>query len=118
MSEQSWLKEFYPVSADEVPENLAIKHSLQKWYGLRKESLSKHDLSSPPIDVNSDSCSLCQQYNDGYCNRCPLAEFNGTECDRMNDDRINIFVQYIRINNPEPMIAALEAIEFVERTCK
>lgn len=119
MSEATWLKEFYPIEADRVPENKAIKHSLVKWYGLRKDSLKKHGLKNPPIFVNDESCALCHFYNDGTlpaCDGCPLNEYLGRPCASWTNK--HEFEEYEEKGDPEPMIAALEAIEFVERTCK
>lgn len=119
MSQETWMKEFYPVPAHDIPKNKAIKHSLVKWYGLRKESLEKHGLNAPPIDVDDQSCALCQRYNYGpryFCKNCPLAEYLGRPCASWT--KKHEFEAYEIKGNPEPMIAALEAIEFVERTCK
>lgn len=116
MSETTWRKEFYPIDAGKVPASKAIKHSLVKWYGLRKDSLKKHGLEYPPIRVDADTCALCNHYfytND--CKGCPLAEYLGRRCDTSAKSE---FHAYDENGNPEPMIAALEAIEFVERTCK
>lgn len=117
MSEQTWMKEFYPVDACDVPADKAIKHSLVKWRGLRKESLRKHGLTQPPIEVNDESCALCKNYilEVSDCSDCPLKQFLGNRCDYSD---YSVFIKYLDYENPEPMIAALEAIEFVERTCK
>lgn len=76
MSEQSWKDEFYPIEATEVEvDDLeAVNHSLQKWIGLRKENLQKHEINEPLIAIGSQSCALCHQYivkNDD-CIGCPL----------------------------------------------
>jgi len=118
MSKETWLKEFYPIPADEVPENEAIKHSLQKWYGLREENLKKHGLLSPPISICSKTCALCEQYISRGCRNCPLYQFNERPCDEGDGEKLSLFLAYDWQYDPEPMIAALEAIEFVERTCK
>jgi hypothetical protein len=118
MSEETWLKEFYPVHANKVPEKKAIKHSLQKWYGLRQENLKKHGIHYPPIEINGSSCALCKQYFNAGCVKCPLAQFNGRQCDESDGENFSLFFAYDWQDDPEPMIAALEAIEFVERTCK
>lgn len=126
MSEQTWFKEFYPIDAGDVPASKAIKHSLVKWRGLRKESLRKHGLTKPPIEVNDESCALCKNYispSDFWdevdfltnCSDCPLKQFLGKRCDYSDN---SVFIKYLDYGNPEPMIAALEVIEFVERTCK
>lgn len=121
MSDKSWMKEFYPVDADLVDEKDAIKHSLVKWYGLRKESLEKHGLTEPPIDIDDSSCALCRAYYSFYevtrCSKCPLYQYLGRPCASILCGTYE-FDHYTDKGDPEPMIAALEAISFVEDTCK
>lgn len=115
MSEASWKNEFYPIDADLVDEEDAIKHSLVKWRGLRKENLLKHGLEWVPIEVSGATCALCKAYWLAGCKKCPLYQFLGSRCD---DGSKAPFVMYSERYTPEPMIEALEVIEFVERTCK
>ena len=135
MSLDSWKKEFYPVEASEIAFNGSvsdcIKHSLVKWYGLRKENLEKHgvkytsdefalsDKSAPvysiatqTLEIDSASCALCQKY-DTNCILCVLAESNGGACDEAANGREAVYNAFVDANDPdnpdpEPMIAALE----------
>lgn len=118
MSEASWKKKFYPIDADLVDEEDAIKHSLVKWYGLRKENLKNHGLSEPPIYIDADTCALCHHYDNGFdsCWKCPLYQFLGRSCaSGVNGGEYYCYMDY---GDPEPMIAALEMVDFIERTCK
>lgn len=120
MSEASWIKEFYPVPADKVPEENAIQHSLVKWYGLRKENISQHSVIEAPIWPDGESCALCVNYavedsRDWHCGKCPLKEYLKRPCFRGKN---SVYEAYIERADPEPMIAALEAIAYVEKVCK
>lgn len=114
MSAETWRAEFYPIEARECPKEKAVEHSLQKWKGLRKESLEEHELEKSPIKVTGGTCSLCQHYdssegvtNEDFaigrtCPQCPLQiiDKNCDEKDSPWDKRLE--------DGPEPMIAALE----------
>jgi len=116
MSLQSWKDEFYPVDAESLVSSLCnegdfintkennlklIKHSINKWKGLREENLLKHrgfsesewssvlfeyeDDEEESFGIDSTSCSLCEAYYDrsisfNKCSKCPLYEFLGNPC--------------------------------------
>lgn len=127
MSEQSWIEEFYPLSATEAAnlaeteddDLIAVDHSLQKWKGLRDESLSKHGLDKPPVTVFADTCSLCVRFmdedaeEDDKCSSCPLYQArSGFACDdRRPNEGISPYWEYRRMNiqsrTPEIMISWL-----------
>lgn len=131
MSFQSWCAEFYPVPADQVPEEEALVHSLRKWIGLREENLSRHDLrrvgksikylpdadigddGCDPDDVllriDDDSCALCVHHAQrrDSCETCPLYKVLGDKpCDSFGGPYSQDFVDN---DDVEPMIEALEA---------
>lgn len=129
MSFESWRKKFYPVTAKEaaVSDSLAVKHSLQKWVGLRKENLGKHGLELPSLPgtilfnksdgaaaffVNCETCALCHRHYDNDCEGCPLVK-NGTTC----FDPGRPYDIFIKTGDAEPMIIALshlnESLEMV-----
>lgn len=125
MSLESWKAEFYPIPANEVPEEDAIRHSLQKWRGLTTENLERHgmewDKESGDIveidgecvfDIDGDSCALCTyyfgwgKYDAELCSTCPLQKTMGDKC--MPFERENAFGEFVMEGNPLPMIEALE----------
>lgn len=120
----SWVKEFYPNSAQDCAEisggedTALIRHALRKWTGARSENLQKHgDLAYPPIPLNSETCALCLVHldrdKDEPCSTCPLARYLGGACDKGRDAP---FVQYFVGGGPEPMIKALEGtLQMVKR---
>lgn len=91
MSNDTWLAEFYPKPAADVPADEAVAHSLQKWRGLKKENLGNHDIYYPPVTTNAATCALCQLYYAGElgddqdpsekCGKCPLKMVRGAVCD-------------------------------------
>lgn len=125
MSAETWIKEFYPVSAHDVESEIgAVNHSLRKWEGLRKSSLNAHGLEIPPISVSSSTCSLCLLYG---CSDCPITKAIGISCDYtfdvdMNEiqddddefvppdgfDSRSPWMHWNYNMNPEPMILALQ----------
>lgn len=112
MSTTSWKEEFYPVPAKDVPVEKATAHSLQKWNGLRKENLGRHDLTAPPIAVDSGTCALCLHHE---CSACPLAlSRDGTPCaeyDALRDPAYSPWEAWVGDGDPEPMIEALECAQ-------
>jgi hypothetical protein len=133
MSLDTWKDEFYPQEAFSVPEVHAVRHSLQKWYGLRPDALLRHrveldscgDVSDLITDrhlsIRGDSCALCHHYNIRYgsCKACPLALVReGVPCDEAwgdeNEDspepgdKLSPWFEWRRRGNPEPMILWLE----------
>ena len=120
MSMKSWKKEFYPVPAKEVPEEEALDHSIQKWKGLQKDNLARHELihdddrlisdsdESNSLKIDSESCALCIHHaiGKGTCERCPLFLALGMSCDYgwHGESPYGIFVNG---GNAKPMLAAL-----------
>lgn len=126
MSVNSWKAEFYPVPASDCLPEEAIRHSLQKWLGLRPDALKRHGMSVTPggniaadgevrrFPISANTCALCERFYDGAkgdsCTRCPLAiARGGPACDRARDDETEApWESWSFGHNPEPMIAALE----------
>ena len=111
MSLNTWKEEFYPVKADDKKAQRswmsAVKHSLQKWKGLRAENLKKHECYAPRVD--SESCALCRRvsmiHGSIICQACPLFRHLGNPCD---SGGMAPFMKFIYDDDPEPMIKALE----------
>ena len=111
MSLATWKAKYYPVPADQVSEADAAAHSLAKWRGLRPAALRRHGfkVDDEPISIHSESCSLCCIHKPlGWkdCGPCPLVrkglyEYFGCK----KEWRL-----WAYNNDPEPMIAALEAV--------
>jgi hypothetical protein len=120
MSKKSWMAEFYPVDAS-VPKTpkAALLHSIQKWEGLRKVNLKKHNIyawgkslvsgNNRFMYIDSSTCALCVVCQ---CNKCPLyMARDECRCDDPNSeyDKNNAPFQCFSVSgNPEPMIAFLE----------
>lgn len=111
MTIKSWKEEFYPIPASKVvgSDDVAlVKHSLQKWIGLRDENLHKHNLhkvmheSNPILSsadnryefrISGENCALClahaieveDEYTVHACETCPIYKSRGgfacDECD-------------------------------------
>jgi hypothetical protein len=129
MSLKDWKEEFYPIPAGEVPIDDAIEHSLQKWIGLRKENLNRHNVwydpsrrevrgmghTSTPVEISSKSCALCHRYikyEGKYpgCGACPLVAVRTVPCDRSTDGSyMNPWRSFTVHENPEPMIDLIQA---------
>ena len=119
MSLKTWKDEFYHVDADSkiiVDDWFATTHSLQKWRGLRFENLRKHGLiagfdyiydpdTGEPFYIGGESCALCKFHI--TCGNCVLAKYLGKRCD---EDNTMPYVVWLDIDDPEPMILALEEI--------
>lgn len=114
MTIESWKAEFYPIEAIDTRRDEAIQHTLRKWTGARPENLAKYELIKDRGSIICDnyanvfsfgggSCALCVHY---YCDECPLAEHTGKTCMNGNSE----YQKWIRDNDPEPMIKALEEI--------
>jgi hypothetical protein len=125
MSMQTWIDEFYPITAEEAARGSAkdaTVHSIRKWEGLRPSALAKHgctlientlyDVDDRRLVIASNSCALCVKFysTKTYCRRCPLAKArDGTPCDKhMLGERIAPYFELTESpNGPEPMIAWL-----------
>jgi len=134
VSLETWKAEFYPVEASATRIEDATAHSLRKWVGLRKENLERHGVfyssdtrrvTDQPVDlfssyglvVSNESCALCHHHNkdraEQPCGDCPLAiSRDGVPCDESDRDESSVWILWgasLSTQNPEPMIAALEA---------
>lgn len=113
MSAEDWIKEFYPINADEVKEADALDHSIQKWKGLLPENLAKHGLTDAPIFIDDTTCALCALYMDldldNECEKCPLSQARGgVSCDlEMNDEDVGPYERYLILNEVRPMLTWL-----------
>jgi hypothetical protein len=119
MSLQTWKEEFYPIPASECRKEDAVKHSLRKWIGLKKENLKKHGLrhlggswisevenNENGIVTSSPSCALCTLFVCGPESgiRCPILGFSGRTC----DDQYQCFTVD---KHPECMIKLLSEVD-------
>lgn len=132
MSIQSWAREFYPKPAKEIAskdgDDLSlVNHSIQKWKGLNKATLKKHNLVLSGQDIceqnkgegmftiDSDSCALCRVYEDENCRECPLNEYLGNPCSRTGTPPIIThpdrpaypYDHFLDTGDPKPMQKAL-----------
>ncbi len=143
MSKESWLEEFYPISAEEMltangrdaSSVEIIAHSLRKWKGLTKENLAKHGIDNshyyrglrevediyklflePFLEIDADSCSLCQKFNiSGNCIECPLYKSLGNKtCYDSYYHDPGPYAIYDFRGDPQPMIDALQKCVFDE----
>ncbi len=55
MTLRTWREEFYPVPADIVSEEHAVTHSINKFEGLRKANLKKHDVYKHNKSISNDA---------------------------------------------------------------
>lgn len=131
MTLKSWKAEFYPITAGQAAKKSlveAVEHSIQKWNGLRKANLKKHNLEVGYLDriededgdtlgIDVDSCALCKKFvvPNGKCDGCPLFESRGkVTCDNYTkkefeeEDGNHPFGEWCDWNNPVPMIRALK----------
>ena len=144
MSLETWIDEFYPTDPEATAPEEAVAHSLRKWKGLRADALTRHGVTVKDarlsdggrdwLGIDSSSCALCVHYlNDFWpddedhedpdetrprCDGCPLVAVLGRSCD---DDIVGKFERadgpyfmFVGENDPEPMIAALEAAAKLE----
>ena len=104
MSAQTWLEEFVPDVA--FPDDLvALKYSLKKYVGARRENLEKHlyceifyqGFSFYRYDAGT--CYFCHQYRSSPCISCPLYKVYDHSCDGPNSP----YGEFIK-GDPEPMI--------------
>lgn len=131
MSIKTWIKEFYPIRAEQTHRDEAIDHSLQKWLGLLPENLEKHgvelfegtvyekdDYDQDSVDIDGSSCSLCHHYLDhdwdedeceSACTECPLYQARGARCDDENEEEWTQDIAapwhaFTRDEDPKPMV--------------
>lgn len=129
MSLALWKKEFYKTPAEKVSKRFAVKHSLRKWVGLKKDNLKKHgvmiadsdrvinasDLDKlaccgnvDSVEIDESTCSLCIHFADmdnekDVCEKCPLYKI-GKSCWENNSP----FERFLGTGNVSPMIRAIE----------
>jgi hypothetical protein len=121
MSLETWKAEFYPVPAEQCPKEQAVEHSLRKWIGARPANLYRHGLFKVPLTsyirngATNESlpfgliqCALCCEYywRQPPCCGCPLVAVLSRPC---CGDATSPYRAFIMRDDPEPMIAALEA---------
>lgn len=125
MSKESFLKEFYPIPANEATNSWleATNHSIQKWKGMLPENLEKHDqyTTNGYVLTVGDSkyqttllygvktCALCSKddANEMNCVPCPLYTLMQESCTANN----SAYDRAARSNNPQPMIDALYSVQ-------
>lgn len=134
MSQASWKREFYPLSADALEAKVrysdqaelkAAQHSLKKWRGLTAEALNKHKLVKAPIAVDSNTCALCQLHKESdfavpQCGDCILTRVRDTPCDTMvTFDSPSPYIAFTDDGDAKPMIKLLEtAVKVLKRESK
>lgn len=105
MSLETWIKEFYPVPAQDVSEKKALNHSIVKWTGLLPKNLRKHGVewAAPrairdavtldTFDIDVTTCALCvhhcRSFGEMECEGCPLNQYLGMPCDHEEPDRLD-----------------------------
>jgi len=124
VSLKTWKEEFYPIPAYECKEEDALEQSLNKWIGLRKKNIDKHELvidSSGDLQgkggefvIDDESCSLCKFYLHRFdnekedCVRCPLYKSNNNvSCGEGYDSPHSTYC-YSLDHDPEPMIRLIK----------
>ena len=60
MSLETWKAEFYPIPAEYVSTDDALRHNLSLWVGIRQENLDKHDVI---YHSHADTCATCPIYD-------------------------------------------------------
>lgn len=128
MSIRSWKEEFYPpiCISDMFDLGWASAHSLQKWEGLSRSNLTKHNvvLSKCVIEGKNGeyfvfsgmNCALCVRYyrskkRGEECSTCPLYKTTGKACH--HDD--SAWSIWMATRNFRPMISALKEALIFER---
>ena len=116
MSRDSWVKEHYPIPADEVAAKDALDHVLNKWIGTTPEALEKHGgrLNEARIALDDDdfcfsgkyTCALCLTHQCHHQNKgrplCPLEITHGScPCLPLG---CSPWWYFAFDNNPQPMI--------------
>lgn len=123
MSLQTWRDKYYPETAL-VASNKGnvhmLKHSIRKWWGLRKSALNSHGCyvenrylhdnetyGKALVPITGDTCSLCVAYHTGFnCSGCPI-KLSTKNCTEKYPD-------FFKTGSPYPMIRVLIAALRVE----
>lgn len=111
MSIESWMREYYPVLAENVPKESALAHSYLKWCGLLPENLCKHDVTVidykvGDIEIDSSSCALCKHSLYSACSGCPLASVDAAGNRDSCEEEYRI---WLMVQDPQPMIDRISA---------
>lgn len=123
MSLESWLDEFYPVSADMADDPL--EHSLRKWKGTEAANLAKHRVelakqcvqepkSNLYFSFGGSNCALCHLHYIGKidpCDTCPLTLLKKKKIPNWTYEDAGCeaeWEQFVFNRNPFPMIQLLE----------
>ena len=123
MSIETWKKEFYKESIEEVCAGTtiaALEHTLTMFKGCRPASLSKHqchldgayvkDAENKKFILDCEHSYLCNKFTfldvlDYSCMDCPLCKVRGgVECDQPKQNRTPPWWSLTQNKNPEPMI--------------
>ena len=145
MSLRTWLKEFYPIPADEVSLEESGKAVELKWTGLLSENLEKHklviellnpyfphhnsftpylydDTENVYFKIYASNCAWCcitkSRVPDGYpCDKCPAVEAGSMRCEKIiKDDIYSPWDYWIGKQNPKPMLNWIrEARKLIEQ---
>lgn len=125
MSLGTWKKEFLTIEdARNVPNNdkARLERDLQKWKGLRKENLDKHnveqdhefirDENDNVFEITGETCSLCQAYDAPFndmekCKGCPLYKVRNLRCDK-GEPKNNPYFDFLMYGDPKNMIRLIE----------
>lgn len=125
MSLKTWKKEFYPITALQAKRTLdvvgLVEHAIQKWTGLKKSNLQKHDGYKADsmywvnfgegsyLDVTTETCSLCREFWQEFCTGCPLYESRGqARCDQQLDkEKDSPYGTWMDTGSPSSMLKAL-----------
>lgn len=115
----TWQEEHYPVEAEQLKnasDEACTVHGLKKWKGARAKNLERYGMRYAERDIkgldyslrfSGESCALCQKYGRGRgglgCPHCPIVKAGLPACDKPTS------AWQASRNDPEPMIAALEA---------
>lgn len=132
MSLATWRAEFYPITAKQAVERKEdlVAHSLQKWRGLTKANLKKHNVRqgtgsdrSKLLDndnlssfwVSDETCALCEGFQprddcSPRCGACPLLKVRrGVACDNYcGRETRSPYTKFTLEGDPRPMIKWLE----------
>jgi hypothetical protein len=133
LSLETWQQEFYPVHAKVAAQSAAttkdvILSSINKWKGLRKANIEKHELvldsygvlrdlktQQRAVMIGSNNCSLCLKFQTQYtgCRSCPIYLMQGFSCynSRPEDGKEHMdsaYNLYLKPGgDPEPIIKLL-----------
>lgn len=100
MSVETWIKEFYPVLAEDCTRKNALEHTIRKWRGALPHNLKRHrviirdqriededkevkeGLEETIFWFDTETCALCWRYP---CSECPLYRLRDASCVEDNE---------------------------------